>query len=91
MHCKPHKQVHGESRRVGQGEGERESFSFSSSNVLVVAFCHIAKLLFTRIACEGNPRFNTSISLMMEKSLDELFGVHILPVLCILSAEKEAS
>ena len=59
--CEPDEQVQGRERKRGK------VFSFSSSKV-VVTFCFIAELLFTRIACKGNPRFNTSISLMTEKS-----------------------
>lgn len=80
--CEPEEQVQGKERKRGK------VFSLSSSKV---TFCLIADLLFTRIACRGNPRFNTSISLMTEKSWDELFSVHILPVVCILSTAKEAS
>lgn len=58
--CEPEEQVQGKGRKRGK------VFSLSSSRV--VAFCLIAELLFTRIACKGNPRFNTSISLMTEKS-----------------------
>lgn len=56
----PEEQVQGKERKRGK------VFSLSSSKV--VTFCLIAELLFTRMACKGNPRFNTSISLMTEKS-----------------------
>lgn len=58
--CEPEEQVQGKERKRGK------VFSLSSSKVL--AFCLIAELLFTRIACKGNPRFNTSVSVMTEKS-----------------------
>lgn len=75
--------VDGEKR----GENEREAFSFDNR---IVGFHVTAELPFIRTVCEANPHSNTSISLMMENSWDDLFNIHILPVIHILSEVKES-